>query len=88
LIVTLPADAKLYVDDKLTTATSDRRVFNSPGLADGQEYYYILRVEVVRDGKTQSKTKRVFLHAGDVIETSFPDLGGLVAVRAEAGARR
>jgi uncharacterized protein (TIGR03000 family) len=87
LIVNLPADAKLYVDDKLTTATSDRRVFNSPGLADGQEYYYILRAEVVREGKTQSKTKRVLFHARDVIETSFPDLGDLVPVRAETVAR-
>jgi uncharacterized protein (TIGR03000 family) len=55
LIVTLPADAKLYVDDKLTTTTSERRVFNSTALADGEEHYYILRAEVVRDGKTRSK---------------------------------
>jgi len=88
LIITLPADAKLYVDDQLTKATSDHRVFSSPGLDEGQTYYYILRAEVVRDGKTQSETKRVLLHAGDVIETSFPDLGSLVPVQAEASARR
>jgi uncharacterized protein (TIGR03000 family) len=84
LIVTLPADAKLYVDDRPTTAISERRVFNTPGLADGQEYYYILRAEVVRDGKMRSKTKRVLLHAGDAIETSFAELEELVPVRAEA----
>ena len=88
LIVTLPADAKLYVDDKLTQATSDRRVFNAPALDEGQTYYYILRAEVVRDGKTQSETKRVLLHAGDVIETSFSELGSLVPVGAEVSARR
>jgi uncharacterized protein (TIGR03000 family) len=88
LIVTLPADAKLYVDDKLTQATSERRIFSSPTLADGQTYYYILRAEIVRDGKTQSETKRLLLHAGDVIEASFSDLGNLVPVAAEASARR
>jgi uncharacterized protein (TIGR03000 family) len=88
LIVTLPADAKLYVDDKLTQATSDRRVFSSPGLDEGQTYFYILRAEVVRDGKPQSETKRVLLRAGDVIETSFSELGNLVPVAAETSARR
>jgi uncharacterized protein (TIGR03000 family) len=87
LIVSLPVDAKLYVDDKLTTAISERRVFNTPGLSDGQEYYYILRAELVRDGKTRSKTKRVLLHAGDFIETSFAELEDLVRVRAEASDR-
>jgi uncharacterized protein (TIGR03000 family) len=84
LIVTLPADAKLYVDDRPTTAISERRVFNTLGLADGQEYSYILRAQVVRDGKMRSKTKRVLLHAGDAIETSFAELEELVPVRAEA----
>jgi uncharacterized protein (TIGR03000 family) len=88
LIITLPEDAKLYVDDQLTKATSDRRVFSSPGLDEGQTYYYVLRAEVVRDGKTQSETKRVLLHAGEVVETSFSDLGSVVPVQAEATARR
>jgi uncharacterized protein (TIGR03000 family) len=88
LIVTLPANAKLYVDDQLTKATSERRVFNSPRLEPGQTYYYILRAEMTGAGKTQSETKRVLLHAGDVIETSFLDLEKLVPVGTEASARR
>jgi len=75
--------------EKLTGITKDggvgaasrqfqRRVFNSPGLADGQEFYYILRAQVVRDGKPWSKTKRVLRHAGDVIETSFLEPGDLI----------
>src|SRR5690348_15241839 len=47
LIVELPADAKLYVDEQLTKATSARRVFTSPPPQDGQTYYYILRAEVI-----------------------------------------
>jgi uncharacterized protein (TIGR03000 family) len=83
LIVDLPANAKLYVDDQLTRTTSERRVFNSPQLEEGQTYYYILRVEVVRDGKSQSATKRVFFHAGDVIQTSFLNLESLATAQAE-----
>jgi uncharacterized protein (TIGR03000 family) len=86
LIVELPADAKLYVDGRLTNATSERRVFNSPPLQEGQTYYYILRAEVVRDGKTLSGTKRVLLHARDVVQASFLDLGSIATVRAEAKA--
>ena len=84
LIVELPADAKLYVDDRLTKAISERRVFNSPQLEEGQTYYYILRAEVVRDGQTLSETKRVLLHARDVVQASFKELGASATARAEA----
>jgi uncharacterized protein (TIGR03000 family) len=88
LIVELPADAKLYVDDRLTKTSSERRVFNSPPLEEGQTYYYILRAEVVRDGKTLAQTKRVLLHAREVVNASFPDLGGAATARAEPSADR
>jgi uncharacterized protein (TIGR03000 family) len=74
LIVELPADAKLYVDDLLMKTTSERRVFNSPRLELGQTYYYMLRAEVVRDGQTVSDTKRVLLRAGEVVQASFRDI--------------
>jgi uncharacterized protein (TIGR03000 family) len=77
LIVELPADAKLYVDDQLTKATSERRVFTLLQLEPGKTYYYILRAETVRDGQAQSETKAVFFHLGDVVQTSFRDLGTL-----------
>jgi uncharacterized protein (TIGR03000 family) len=56
LIIEVPADAKLYVDDQLMKTTSNRRVFSTPPLEDGLDYYYILRAEVV---KTTSN-RRVF----------------------------
>jgi uncharacterized protein (TIGR03000 family) len=83
LIVELPADAKLYVDDHLMQTTSERRAFSSPRLEEGQTYYYILRAEVVRDGRTLSDTKRVLVHAGEVVQASFRDLERLAAVQAE-----
>jgi uncharacterized protein (TIGR03000 family) len=88
LIVELPADAKLYVDDRLTKTTSERRVFNSPELEAGETYYYILRAEVIREGRTQSETKRVLVHAGELVQTSFPNLENLVTAQAEPSADR
>jgi uncharacterized protein (TIGR03000 family) len=86
LIVELPADAKLYVDDRLMRTTSERRIYNSPLLEAGQTYYYILRAEVVREGQTLSDTKRVLVHAGDVIQASFRGLESAATARAQASA--
>src|SRR5205823_11966785 len=54
IVVTLPTEAKLTVDGNPTTSTSDRRVFVSPALDRGMEYFYTLKAEVVRDGKTET----------------------------------
>jgi uncharacterized protein (TIGR03000 family) len=74
LIVELPASAKLYVDDQPMKATSARRVFRTPSLEPGQSYYYMLRAELVRDGKTYQESKKVVLRPGDEIRASFADL--------------
>ena len=88
LIVQVPPDAKLYVDDRLMQTTSERRVFNSPPLEEGQTYYYILRAEVVRDGRPQSDTKRILIHAGEVIQASFLDLGTVATASIDTSAGR
>jgi uncharacterized protein (TIGR03000 family) len=75
LVVDLPNDAKLYVDDRAMKSASAHRVFTTPVLDSGKTYYYILRAEVVRDGKTVSQDRRVILRAGDRITASFADLG-------------
>jgi uncharacterized protein (TIGR03000 family) len=74
LIVELPGDATLYIDDQKMASTSTRRVFNTPELDRGETYYYMLRAEVVRDGAPVSVTKRVILKPGDEIRADFKDL--------------
>jgi uncharacterized protein (TIGR03000 family) len=74
LIVELPADAKLYIDNKLMQSTAARRVFATPRLEPGRKYYYVLRAEVVRDGKPLSDTKQVIFQAGDEVRESFAKL--------------
>jgi uncharacterized protein (TIGR03000 family) len=74
LIVTLPADAKLYVDGQPMRTPSERRVFHTPQLAPGQYYYYNLRAELVRDGRTITRERRVVVRGGSVTRASFTDM--------------
>src|SRR5262249_871346 len=58
ILVSLPADAKLFVDDAATTSTSTSRTFVTPALENGKTYGYTLKAEVVRDGKVVSTVNR------------------------------
>jgi uncharacterized protein (TIGR03000 family) len=73
LVVELPANAKLFIDDLPMKTTSGVRTFNTPTLEPGQAYYYMVRVEYVRDGKPVSETRRVIIRAGQVARAEFTD---------------
>jgi uncharacterized protein (TIGR03000 family) len=64
LFINVPADARLTVDGAPTNQQSARRVFNSPPLQPGKDYYYELKAEVTRDGHAYAKTQRVTVRAG------------------------
>jgi uncharacterized protein (TIGR03000 family) len=81
LLVELPADAKLYIDDQPMKLSEGRRAFQTPDLEKGQSYYYILRAEVVRDGQTISETKRIIVRAGDVVRTDFSRLDAVTTAK-------
>jgi uncharacterized protein (TIGR03000 family) len=74
LVVELPADAKLFIDDLPMKTTSGVRSFNTPALQPGQAYYYMVRVETMRDGKPLSETRRVIVRAGQTARADFKDL--------------
>jgi uncharacterized protein (TIGR03000 family) len=80
LIIDVPEDAKLYIDDQLMKTTAGKRSFNTPALERGQTYYYIVRAEVVIDGKSVTESKRVLVRAGEEIQTGFPELESKVAL--------
>jgi uncharacterized protein (TIGR03000 family) len=73
LIVELPADAKLFIDDVPMKTPSGKRAFNTPTLEPGQAYYYMVRIEYVRDGKPVSETRRVIVRAGLTARADFTD---------------
>jgi uncharacterized protein (TIGR03000 family) len=74
LIVTVPEEAKLYIDGQLMKTGSGRRVFSTPTLRPGQTYFYDVKAEVVRDGQSVSREQRVYLRVGDVVTASFDGL--------------
>jgi uncharacterized protein (TIGR03000 family) len=73
IIVSLPEDARLFIDGEATTSKSERRVFESPPLPVGRVYYYTLRAEVVRDGKLVSFSQEVTIRAGKIAEVQLTE---------------
>jgi uncharacterized protein (TIGR03000 family) len=74
VLVSLPAEAKLYIDGQLSKQTSAARTIVTPALERGAEYAYTLKVEFVRDGKTVTDTKEVAFRAGSTIKVDFSKL--------------
>ncbi len=74
LVVQLPADAKLTINDKSTVSTSGRRVFASPPIQRGKDFYYELKATVVRNNEPVTTQKRVRIRAGETtrVRLSFP----------------
>ena len=71
LVVELPAGAKLFVDDIPVKATEGLRTFDTPALEPGQPYYYMVRIEMMQDGKPVSETRRIIVRAGQVSRADF-----------------
>jgi uncharacterized protein (TIGR03000 family) len=73
LIVSVPADAKVLVDDATTASTSTRRVFVSPTLPAGREFTYTLKAEYTKNGKAVVVTKDINVTAGAEITVTLED---------------
>ena len=71
VIVTLPADARLWVDNVECPYTSSERTFNTPPLDPNHRYVYNLRVEMMRDGQPISQTQRVVIVPGEPVRVDF-----------------
>ena len=69
--VMLPADAKLYVDGVACPLTTAKRSFETPKLQAGRTYFYNLKMEVVRDGETQTDSRRITMQAGADVVVEF-----------------
>jgi uncharacterized protein (TIGR03000 family) len=77
----LPADAKLYVDGRLTTVSGTERVFTTPPLSPGQKFYYAVKAEIMVDGQPVLEEKRIVIEAGADITESFSKLLTAVETR-------
>jgi uncharacterized protein (TIGR03000 family) len=71
IVVSLPADAKLLIDNEATTSVGDSRVFVSPTLNPGREYHYTLKAQAVRDGKPVTVERVIAVRAGEITPASL-----------------
>jgi uncharacterized protein (TIGR03000 family) len=74
IVVTLPADAKLYFDTTLTKQGGATRTFVTPGLQPNKDYYYTLKAEAVRQGQPRSLSRNITVRAGQTTRVDFRDL--------------
>jgi uncharacterized protein (TIGR03000 family) len=70
LNINVPADAKVYLENKLMTVTGTDRHFVTPELPKGSTFVYTVKVEVERDGQTLTKTTEAKIAAGQEIAVS------------------
>ena len=75
IVLQVPADARIFIDGQEMTSKATRRVYQTPILEPGETYYYDVRAEVVRNGKTITENRRVILNPGQRIAANFDDLG-------------
>ncbi len=88
VIVQIPTDAKLFVDGNPVKINGEQQTFRTPALERGQTYYYEVRAEVVRDGKTVTESKRVLVRAGEDARVSFPLIDATPPVVASVDPKR
>jgi uncharacterized protein (TIGR03000 family) len=75
LIVQLPPDAKLMIDDKATSSTGSKRHYYTPPLPEGLQYVYSLKASFLVDGKMREVNRRVEVRAGQTVSVTFDEDG-------------
>jgi len=84
VVVKAAKEVKILVNGQETTRRSDEDSYQSPALEAGQTYSYEVKAELVKDGKTLSKTKTITVRAGRETVVDFSDLGSESKAVAEA----
>src|SRR5438132_4084889 len=64
IVVSLPADARLTIEDMPTESISDLRTFRSPLLEPDRSYTYTLKAESFRNGLPVNASKQITVRAG------------------------
>ena len=75
ITVKLPAGATLYVDDRRNPSNESVRQFSTPPLPGGREFSYLMKVEIVRNGQTETFTQKVPFRSGERVEVDFSAAG-------------
>lgn len=76
ITVKLPPGATLYVDDRKSPSHEPVRQFATPPLPAGREFAYLIKAELMRDGRPETLTQKVPFRAGERVTVDFTALGG------------
>jgi uncharacterized protein (TIGR03000 family) len=68
VVVNVPENAKLWVEQVYCPLTGEQRAFNTPALQPGSQYYYTLTVELAQGGR---ESRRVEVQPGRTVEVDF-----------------
>jgi uncharacterized protein (TIGR03000 family) len=71
IVMEVPENAKVYIDGNPMKSTSARRVFTTPKLESGQDYFYTIKVVMEQDGKKMEDSQKVIVRGGEETATSF-----------------
>src|SRR5262249_39824278 len=81
LIVNLPAQATLTIDDSPTQSTSGIRQFTSPPLEPESDFYYTLQAHLIRNGQSLTESRRVRVRAGEQTEVTLEFSTGTMSAK-------
>ncbi len=72
--ISVPENAVVFVNGRQTTSTGVHRRYVSFGLKAGERYIYVLRVEVLRDGKVIDDSRELAVRANERKNIAFDSL--------------
>jgi uncharacterized protein (TIGR03000 family) len=72
--MSIPENAKLFVDGKQIDVTPGMLTFRTPALTAGQTYFYDFRIEVTRDGALIADERRIYVRAGQETAAVFSNV--------------
>jgi uncharacterized protein (TIGR03000 family) len=73
LVVRLPSDAKIWLDDYASSQTGPQRIFTTSPLERNASYYYTVRIELMREGTKITAVKQVRVRAGETTAVDFAE---------------
>lgn len=64
LVVEVPENARVYVNNRLTSTPGSTRKYVSRNLTTGKDYFYTVTAEVEKEGEVVKESQRVALNVG------------------------
>src|SRR6186997_875786 len=79
VVVKLPRDARLHVDETFCPLSGERRTFDTPPLDPDRKYTYTLTVEITHEGKPVRVKQQIVVQANRTTEADFGDRAAILA---------